>query len=100
MIWFDYEQRELILWFVAFGLTVGVWINQLLRRVSSAGMVFPAQRLEGLKVGWRAKFVYTPALMRSAALVLILLALARPQVTQEESAEVEAKYQEGALQKQ
>ena len=89
MIWFDYEQRELILWFVAFGLTVGVWINQLLRRVSSAGMVFPAQRLEGLKVGWRVKFVHAPALMRSAALVLILLALARPQVTQEESAEVE-----------
>jgi Ca-activated chloride channel family protein len=89
MIWFDYDQRELILWIVALGLTVGVLIYTLTRRKVRAGMIFPAQRLEGLNVGWRVRFIHAPLLLRSLAFALVLIALARPQITQEESAEVE-----------
>ena len=89
MIWFDYEQRELMLWFIALGLTVGVWVYALARRKVQAGMIFPVQRLEGLKMSWRVRFVHAPLIIRSFAFTFILLALTRPQITQEESAEVE-----------
>ena len=91
MIWFDYEQREFALWCGGALISCSLWIIAWLRRHQRAGLIFPAHRLQGygVKLGWRAKIAHTPLLLRLFTLILIFAALARPQIPQDETAEVE-----------
>lgn len=56
----------------------------------AAGMRYPAKtRLRAVGPGWRARLVHLPLVLRAAAVVLLLAALTRPQLPEEETAEVE-----------
>jgi len=89
MIWLDYELSYQIAWWVALALCClgGLWAFKRLRHRS--GLRFPAARLSGLKPSWRARLAYAPQVTRALVILLGLLALARPQLPQEESADVE-----------
>lgn len=89
MIWFDYERYGLALWGVALVLTlIGVG-TAFLKRDARSGLKFPAIRLESLRLSWRARLTRAPLILRCITFGCILAALARPQLTQEEGAEVE-----------
>ncbi|MBU1899784.1 VWA domain-containing protein [Myxococcota bacterium] len=61
-----------------------------LRRRRVPGLRFPARpRLDGVKRGWRARLVFAPVALRGVALILLFIALTRPQLADEETAEVE-----------
>jgi Ca-activated chloride channel homolog len=91
MIWFDYEQRTFILWCIGALAILSLWLRSWFKRNHRAGLVFPAQRLSGygIKLGWRARIAHIPLILRLITLSLGLIALARPQVPQDETAEVE-----------
>ena len=91
MIWFDYEQREFWLWCAGALLILVIWLSAWFRRGRRAGLVFPARRLnrQGLRRGWRARAAHAPLFLRLLTLSLVMAALARPQVPQDETAEVE-----------
>lgn len=91
MIWFDYEQRIIVFWCLGAALTLILWTRSWLKRHHRTGLVFPAQRLigYGIKLGWKARIAHAPQLLRLLTLALGLTALARPQVPQDETAEVE-----------
>ena len=89
MIWFDYELREQLLWGIACLLCGAGWLYAWTRRHKRAGFKFPALRLRGLSSGWRARISHTPLVLRGVTLAFILAALARPQLPQEETADVE-----------
>ena len=73
----------------AIALTVGCW-RWFKRWRRAAVMTYPAQqRLKGAKTGWRARLVHLPLGLRLLAVVTLFIALARPQLTEAETAEVE-----------
>ncbi|MFN3198846.1 MAG: VWA domain-containing protein [Bradymonadia bacterium] len=91
LVWPDYP-----VWFwVVFGLlslfavvtALIVWRD---RRGRTPGMKFPAERrLKGVNPGWKVRLVHLPLALRFGAILLGLLALTRPQLTEAETAEVE-----------
>ena len=91
MIWFDYEQREIVLWSIATLITITVLLRGWFKRNHRAGLVFPARRLRGTRLtpGWRAYVAQLPLLLRAVSIICILTALGRPQIPQDETAEVE-----------
>lgn len=91
MIWPD--NYDLWTWIglgvLAFALLV-VWARAWWRRWGAPGMRFPAQRrMQGVKVGLRARLVHMPLYLRGLAMILFLIALSRPQLPDDETAEVE-----------
>ncbi len=91
MIYFDYEARYLWFWLAGSILCLLLWLRAWFKRNHRAGLVFPSQRLHGygIKLGWRAKVAHFPLVLRLLSFVFIFMALARPQVPQDETAEVE-----------
>ncbi len=58
--------------------------------VDVPGMRFPVRpRLNGVSPGWRARLSHLPTYLRFAALILLFVALLRPQLAQTETADVE-----------
>ena len=58
--------------------------------VDVPGMRFPVRpRLNGVSPGWRARLAHLPTYLRFAALILLFVALLRPQLAQTETADVE-----------
>lgn len=91
IIWPEYD-----LWVqAAFGALavaslVLVFLSWRRRWAFAAGMRYPAKRrLDGVAPGWRARLVHLPLVLRAAAVVLLLAALTRPQLPEDETAEVE-----------
>jgi len=89
MIWLDYDLRYQVAWWGALALALGCGLWVARRRARRGGFAFPAARLKGLQPSLRARLAYAPQLTRGLAITLGLLALARPQLPQEESADVE-----------
>jgi Ca-activated chloride channel family protein len=84
---FPFEYQLALAAFVL--LTIFIMIKAWRKRFEIATFAFPAKRLKGVKNGWRAKIVHLPFMLRCLALLAFLIALARPQLPQEESASVE-----------
>ncbi len=56
----------------------------------AAGLRFPAgHRVDGVRPGWRARLAHLPLWSRCLAVTLLVIAVARPQLTEKETAEVE-----------
>ena len=91
MIWFDYEQHYILAWLLGALVSLLCLFLAWRRRDIRAGMRFPLARLKGfgIRAGWRTRAVNIPFILRAMCIILIMIALARPQETQEESAEVE-----------
>ena len=91
IIWPEYELWVLIT-FGALAVTslVLVFLSWRRRWAFAAGMRYPAKRrLDGVAPGWRARLVHFPLVLRAAAVILLLAALTRPQLPEDETAEVE-----------
>ncbi len=72
---------------VAVAVTLYAWLR---RHAHTPGLRYPAgHRTAGVAPGWRARLVRLPFALRMGALALMLIAAARPQLTAEETAEVE-----------
>lgn len=80
-----------IAWWALVAFTLFALVRAWLRlKTRTPGMRFPARhRVDGLKRGLRARLVHLPLALRSLALPLLVFALSRPQVAQEDTAEVE-----------
>ena len=91
MIWFDYEQQHFFFWCAGTVLAILIWWRAWWKRGQRAGLVFPAQRLKGfgIKPGLKVRLAQVPLILRLLTILLGLTALARPQVPQDETAEVE-----------
>jgi Ca-activated chloride channel family protein len=91
MIWPEYPLWALIgFWVVVALATLSVGHAWRTRRVKTPGMRYPAgHRLAGLKPGLRARLANLPLWLRTLAIPLIIIALSRPQLPEEETAEVE-----------
>ena len=88
MILFDYPLYARFAW--AVGLLLCLWLLWRLRRSRLwAGLAFPGERLSEISPGWRARGLWIPTALRVCAIMLLFAALSRPQLTEEESAEVE-----------
>ena len=88
MILFDYPISARFAW--AAGFLLCLWLLWRLRyRGQWAGLAFPEERLAGVSPGWRARVLWLPTALRVCVILLLFAALARPQLTEEESAEVE-----------
>ena len=91
MIFLDYDPLYQALWsasvLLSFLLLAWAWRRRGIR----AGLAFPMARFKGygIRKNWRAKIAHAPFLLRMASVGCVLIALARPQVPQEETAEVE-----------
>lgn len=90
MIWPDYELWALIggaaLALTALAAVFVAWR----RRGVAPGLRFPAkQRVAGVRPGWRARLVHAPLYTRTLAIGCLLVAVTRPQLADEETAEVE-----------
>ena len=83
-------------------LSIGAWLTLVLvtaltfalvwpsRWRASPGLRFPTKvRMQGVKRGMRAKMAQMPIYLRGLALLCLLVAVTRPQLTEEETAEVE-----------
>ncbi len=89
MIWFEGSTSIKILWVIALIVSVAL-ILLTLRRRRIAGFRFPtSSRLNGVSRGWRARLVNVPLALRCLALACFLIAAARPQRAEDETAEVE-----------
>lgn len=89
MILLDYELSYQAAWWVALVSSLGCALWATRRRALRGGLSFPAARLRGLKPSLRARLAYAPQLTRGLIIALGLFALARPQLPQEENADVE-----------
>ena len=80
-----------IIWWSLALVSAIIWLIAWRRRWRSApGVRFPTgHRMAGVKRGLRAHLVHFPLVIRLLALGLVLVALARPQLTEAETAEVE-----------
>ena len=77
-------------WILVFLSLVCITLGWVHRWRQKASMIYPADaRLKGLKSGIRARLIHLPFMLRTVAVTGILLALARPQLTEAETAEVE-----------
>ncbi|MCB9537430.1 MAG: VWA domain-containing protein [Myxococcales bacterium] len=75
---------------LAVAALVAVLFAWLRRRAHTPGLRYPTRhRAQGVAPGWRARLVRLPFALRVAALALLLIAATRPQLTEEETAEVE-----------
>jgi Ca-activated chloride channel family protein len=67
-----------------------VFVRAWRTRGAAPGLRFPAgHRTEGLRRGWRARLVHLPLTLRMAAVSLLVVAVTRPQLARDETAEVE-----------
>lgn len=89
MIWLDYDPLYQAAWLGAALLAALLFALAWRRRGARPGLLFPGARLRDLRLTWRARLAHAPLALRGLALALGLAALARPQVPQEETAEVE-----------
>lgn len=91
MIWPDYELATQVAFWVLVALTaIGAVHGWRKRWAHAPGLRFPArERLAGVRRGWRARLAHAPLALRFAALALMLVALTRPQLPQDETADVE-----------
>jgi Ca-activated chloride channel family protein len=89
LIFLDYELQYQTLWYVGALLTLIGLVFGYHRHGIRASFLFPNKRLKGLKKGWRVRCAQAPFFLRLFALIALLIALGRPQVPQEETADVE-----------
>ena len=91
MIWPAYGVWPMVGFWALVAITIIALLRAWRRRWRTApGMRFPAaERLAGVKRGWRARLAHLPLVTRTAGLALLLVALTRPQYAEEETAEVE-----------
>lgn len=89
MIWLDYDPPYQAAWLAGALLSLALCALAWRRRGVRPGLLFPATRLKGLRPSWRARLAHAPFVLRTLAVALAVAALARPQVPQEETAEVE-----------
>jgi len=91
VIWPAYGVWPMVGFWALVAVTVIALLRAWRRRWGTApGMRFPAaERLAGVKRGWRARLAHLPLVIRAAGLALLLVALTRPQYAEEETAEVE-----------
>ena len=89
LIFLDYDAQYQTLWGVGFFITIIGLLFGYRQQGIRASLLFPSKRLKGLKKGWRARCAQAPFFMRSLAILALLIALGRPQVPQEETADVE-----------
>ncbi len=91
MIWPEYPLwNHVVFWALVAAAALALGHAWRTRRVRIAAMRFPAgHRLNGVKRGWKARLVNLPLGLRTVALPLALVALTRPQLPHEETAEVE-----------
>ena len=91
MIWLDYDQTYRLIYGVGVAISLALMVWGWRKRGYRAGLVFPAARLQGYGVtkSWRARLANAPWFARCLAITCVLIALARPQIPQEETAEVE-----------
>jgi Ca-activated chloride channel homolog len=91
MIFLDYDPLYQALWSAAVLLSILLLAWAWIKRGIRAGLAFPMARFKGhgIRKNWRAKIAHAPFLLRIVSIVCVLIALARPQVPQEETAEVE-----------
>lgn len=90
MIWPDYPLwAHIAYWALVLASALALGWAWRTRRVKTPGMRFPTRRLKGVQPGLRARLVNLPLLLRTLAVPLLLVALTRPQLPQEETAEVE-----------
>jgi len=67
-----------------------VFVRAWRSRGAAPGLRFPAgHRTEGVRRGWRARLVHLPLVARMAAVSLLVVAVTRPQLARDETAEVE-----------
>ncbi|MCA9542298.1 MAG: BatA domain-containing protein, partial [Myxococcales bacterium] len=91
MSWADASIWAQVAWIALVVVAVIAGGRAWLRRWGgAAGMRFPAKhRTEGVKRGLRARLLHLPLALRLIAVALLLVALARPQLTEAETADVE-----------
>ncbi|MCB9547149.1 MAG: VWA domain-containing protein [Myxococcales bacterium] len=91
MTWPEYSVWTQVAWWGLVALTLFSLGRTWLRiRTSAPGMRFPTgHRVDGVRRGLRARLVHTPLVLRTLALPLLVMALSRPQLTEEETADVE-----------
>ncbi len=91
MTWPSLDPWSVFAWGVLTMLTLGALIFAWRRRWRTApGLRFPADaRMKGVNKGVRARFAQAPLYARGIALICLLAAITRPQLTEEETAEVE-----------
>ena len=81
---------QILWWTLVLISALGAIFGWLRRWRNKASMTFPANlRVKGLKPGLRANLIHLPYILRITAVIGLLLALARPQLTEAETAEVE-----------
>ena len=91
MIFLDYEPLYQGIWLGAVILSLLLLLLAWKKRGVRAGLAFPLARFKsyGLKKSWRARLAHFPFSLRILSVCCLLIALARPQMPQEETAEVE-----------
>jgi Ca-activated chloride channel family protein len=91
MTWADTNTWLIVSWAVLATLSLAALIYGWRSRWRHApGLRFPARhRMQGVRRGWRAHLAHAPFMVRSVAVLLVLFAVSRPQLTAEETAEVE-----------
>jgi Ca-activated chloride channel homolog len=87
----DAPIEGMIAWGIVIILTGAATLIAIRRRwTGAAGLRFPTgHRLDGVGLGWRARLAHLPLWCRCLAVALLVIAVARPQLTEKETAEVE-----------
>ena len=89
LIVLDYDLQYQRMWWAGCLLTLIGLVIGYRKQGIRASFLFPSKRLHSLKKTWRSRFVHTPFFFRTFGILALLFALARPQVPQEETADVE-----------
>ncbi|MEE2787407.1 MAG: hypothetical protein VX589_08720, partial [Myxococcota bacterium] len=91
MTYHDTSIELVAVWGALVLLSLGIWFFAWRRRWTQIpGMRFPiGHRMKAVKRGLRARMTHSPLALRFFSLGLILFAIARPQLTENETAEVE-----------